>query len=931
MTAVRKRCNGAVLAALVWCGLAMPVLGAEWPRTDITPDPAIKQGVLPNGMRYAIMKNRTPSGAVSVRFNLAVGSSYEAADQRGFSHFVEHMAFRGSKNFADGELNRSLERLGLRFGADTNAATGQQRTEYRFDLPGGDPKSIADALAIARDIAGEVTMDAAAVQTETGVIMSEAALRNNPSFRSGLAELQFELVDPRASAMPGSEAAIIQHPSPAALVKFYRAYYRPERAVLTVVGDVDPDQIAAQISARFADWTGVGEAGSNPVFKVPLDRGLQARSHGEDAAPTRVVLAWVKPPLAHPVNRVGWKRLTVNSVAFQIINRRLAAMAVSAEHPFVGAQAGEREARGAAVLYLLSAGFDGGIWQKALEALVQVHQSLLRDGVSQAEIDSVTMAQKAARQRAELSAGTRATSALAGILSADAETADVTVSPAQIRAIGDEDLTGLTPDRVGAALKDMLGAGDPLIFVSAHQAVDEAAILDAYRTADKDAKPLPAAAEPVKWPYTDFGPAGRVVETGGAPEIGVTSMRFSNNVRLLVRPSKARVNQVQVTVKIGDGRAGLPKDRAVASWLFGGLLPGGLGALSPTEMVTALSGKSYRIGFGVGDGAFTFSGETTPGDLETQLQIFAAYIKDAGFRPGGFEQFRQQSLSRLHDAAATPGGIMGLKAMEILHGGDQRWAMPPSDVVKAATLDDLKPLAEPILVQAPIEVVITGDTTVEAASRAVGATLGALAARQVQHLKITARNDVAFPATTPEPVMLQTSAPSPQSLASVSWGIRTLFADLKGDATVRLLTAILNERLLNDVRGQGLSYSVQVISTSSSAFDYGYITAVATMPADKVQLFYDAVDKAVAGVKAGQVTTDDFARAHEPLMQQLRKDMQSNDYWTGLLISGWDDQTKFNRARNFEHVLESVTAEDVAAAARKYLNGDRMARITAGP
>src|SRR5690242_10272061 len=117
-----------VLAALIWTVLARGALATEWPKTDIPPDPAVRQGVLANGMRYAILKNATPAGAVSVRFSVAVGSTHEEKDQRGFSHFVEHMAFRGSKNFPDGELNRSLERLGLRFGADTNASTGQDMT-----------------------------------------------------------------------------------------------------------------------------------------------------------------------------------------------------------------------------------------------------------------------------------------------------------------------------------------------------------------------------------------------------------------------------------------------------------------------------------------------------------------------------------------------------------------------------------------------------------------------------------------------------------------------------------------------------------------------------------------------------------------------------------------------------------------------------------
>src|SRR5689334_16203469 len=93
--------HGQAFALLV--GASLLFIGAanatEWPKTDIPPDPAVRQGVLANGMRYAILKNGTPAGAVSVRFSVAVGSTHEEKDQRGFSHFVEHMAFRGSKNF----------------------------------------------------------------------------------------------------------------------------------------------------------------------------------------------------------------------------------------------------------------------------------------------------------------------------------------------------------------------------------------------------------------------------------------------------------------------------------------------------------------------------------------------------------------------------------------------------------------------------------------------------------------------------------------------------------------------------------------------------------------------------------------------------------------------------------------------------------------
>src|SRR5262249_11684928 len=204
-------------------------------------------------------------------------------------------------------------------------------------------------------------------------------------------------------------------------------------------------------------------------------------------------------------------------------------------------------------------------------------------------------------------------------------------SPAQARAAVEEDLTGLTPENISQAWAEMFGPddskGDPLIFLSSRQPVEKDALTAAYRAVTSEPQPGEAATT-VKWPYTDFGAPGRVVETSGAPDLGITVQRFANNVRLLVRPSKSRLNQVLVAVKVGDGRAGLPKDNPLANWIFSSLVPGGVGALSTTEMVSALSGRTYRALFTLSDGAFTFNGATTPHDLEIQLQLFAAYMKD---------------------------------------------------------------------------------------------------------------------------------------------------------------------------------------------------------------------------------------------------------------------------------------------------------------
>ncbi len=162
---------GALLVAVLL--FALPALGAEWPKSDLPADPTVTFGRLDNGMRYAIRRNTTPTGEVSVRLHIAAGAVQEDPEQRGLAHFLEHMAFRGSANVKDGEYTRMLERIGLRFGSDTNASTGQEETIYQFDLPRSDAASLDTAFLLSREIASNVVMDPAAAKSEAGVVGSE--------------------------------------------------------------------------------------------------------------------------------------------------------------------------------------------------------------------------------------------------------------------------------------------------------------------------------------------------------------------------------------------------------------------------------------------------------------------------------------------------------------------------------------------------------------------------------------------------------------------------------------------------------------------------------------------------------------------------------------------------------------------------------------
>lgn len=142
-------------------------------RSDLPPDPAFRYGQLPNGMRFIIRKNATPAGTAQVRMDVATGSLDERESERGFAHFVEHMAFNGSTRVPEGEMVKLLERNGLSFGADTNAQTSFEQTLYMLDLPRNDAKLLDTALMLMRETASELTFAPEAVTRERGVVLSE--------------------------------------------------------------------------------------------------------------------------------------------------------------------------------------------------------------------------------------------------------------------------------------------------------------------------------------------------------------------------------------------------------------------------------------------------------------------------------------------------------------------------------------------------------------------------------------------------------------------------------------------------------------------------------------------------------------------------------------------------------------------------------------
>ena len=209
---------------------ASATTGWGLPIYDIAPDASVRYGMLPNGLRYAILRNTTPEKAVVIRFGFDVGWVDEEDDELGLAHFIEHMAFNGSTKIPEGEMIKLLEREGLAFGADTNASTGFEETIYKLDLPRNDPALLDTALMLMRETASELTIAPEAVDRERGVIQSETRTRNTYAIRRIKHYLKFIAPQTRYSARfraDGTNENIDSAPAER-LKELYARYYRPD-------------------------------------------------------------------------------------------------------------------------------------------------------------------------------------------------------------------------------------------------------------------------------------------------------------------------------------------------------------------------------------------------------------------------------------------------------------------------------------------------------------------------------------------------------------------------------------------------------------------------------------------------------------------------------------------------------------------------------
>jgi zinc protease len=916
---------------------ALELKPGQWPQavSDIPADPEIRFGALPNGMRYAIQKNSTPPGQASLRLYFDAGSLDETDEQQGLAHFLEHMAFNGSKDIPEGEMIKILQRHGLAFGADTNASTSWDQTVYQLDLPLTDPAAVDDTLKILRQTASELTIAQDAVDRERGVVLSEERTRDTPAYRIFKERLGFLMPGQRPPLRyPIGQVGVLQNAPAAQIADFYKQWYRPERAVLVAVGDFDVDAMETKIRAGFSDWEGQKPAIADPDMGAVRQRGPEALVAVEPGSQLSVQLFWTAPPdLARDTvekRRHDWREL----LGFAVLNRRLETIARAENPPFIAAGGFRDNQFRAAEITTLSVTARPGDWQDALTAIEREQRRAAQYGVRQDELDREIAEFRAQLKTAADASATRRTPALAGQIVNSLEENEIVTSPAEDLAIFEAAVKDLKAEQVSQALQAAFASYGPLIFLATPDPVAgaEDAVLAAYKASQAVAVTPPAAPVQVSWPYETFGPSGQVVEQREVPDLDTVFVRFANGVRLTVKPTKLRREQVLVKVNVGAGRLAMSKDRQSMAWASSALIEGGLKQISAEDMERVLASKVYGADFSVDNNAFVLSGQTRTEDVPTQLQVLAAYVAEPGWRPEAFQRIRSYASTLEDQYEATDNGVLSRDLPGLLHGGDRRWTFPSRQEIAHSTLSDLEGQIAPSLASGPIEVVIVGDITVDKAIEAVGDTFGALPPRPEAAAPSTDAQTSAFPA--PGGPLVEThKGRADQAIALVAWKTQDFFANPQEARTLAILGEAFQIRLIEELReNQGDTYSPNVSYNQSTTFPgWGYMLAQVEIPPAKIDAFFAKAGEIAAELRDKPISADLLNRAKNPRVEQLEKAQATNEFWLSELSFAQTDPRRIEAIRSLVPQTERVTAADVQAAAKRFLADDKAWKLVIRP
>ncbi len=943
-----------LLALLCAClALAWPAPGAAPAADDpefgyeLQPDLRVRLGVLPNGFRYAVRPHPQPPGRVSFVLYVDAGSRHEAEGEFGYAHFVEHLAFAGSRDFPGDSVIRTLQRFGLGFGSEFNAATGRNYTVYEIrNVPAADPAALAAALRVLRNFADGLTFAAEAVERERGVILSERNVRAGRVAYWWGREFEFlapyldEIEDRELetlfedTAMGRSQlgtARSLKRATPDSLRAFHDRWYRPGRMALAVAGETDPVAMAARIEAEFAAVTDRGPAAEAPPVPAPR-RAEKPRVtlFSEPEAPAAIVslLAAVPRPPADDDQRR--RSELAGAVALQLVNRRLGAtLRVSGQiEGWIG-----REAPGWCIP-LVRVRTTPAQWPVVAVAMEMEVRRAVQHGFAPEEFAAIVAARARKARWSERDAESRPSIEVALALAHALGQRGLLGSAEAERRWAEATLAQLTPEECRAAL-ERLWPADSTRLVVAGPALDDAKVWEVRRGLQAARTRSHEPYRRVEAPRAELaalpGPPGRAVASEHNPALDCWFVQFDNGVRLNVKSTPFEPGKVRLRVSFGYGLLGTEPGREGLAFGIAALHYGGSERLSAEQERELLEHGEIATSFGFGADRFGLAATAPPQGLRTALGLFAAKLATPGFRPGSealARAFIDKELARSDRTAAV---LAEDRMREHMFGGHHALTRPRRSDTERLRFEDLWRWLEPQLATSPIEIAVVGDIGPEEAIGAVAETFGRLPLRST--IDPMADRRLFTPGAVPERLEVRFGGRRSVASLALAWRLPDVVGQ-RDDCHMRLLASLVEDRLRVRLRQEmGKTYTpvVGVLSERALAPAMLYLRCRVETAPRHLERVAEAARQAVAGLVRDGITEEELERARLPLIRAAEDSATSNGWWLGVLGEAQGKPQYIEEQGDQRQILQAATREDLQALAALLFAPERLCELRVVP
>ena len=917
------------IALIILSGQWLTVNAQEMQLPPIPVDPAVRIGHLDNGLTYYIRHNEKPENRVEFYIAQKVGSIQEEPRQRGLAHFLEHMAFNGTKNFPGNEKGKGIvdwcESHAIKFGTNLNAYTSVDETVYNISNVPTDNTAVLDScLLILHDWSNYVLLEDEEIDKERGVIREEWRSRN-----SGLLRVY---TDAQETMYPGSKYAdcmpignidVVNNFPYQDLRDYYNLWYHPDLQGIIIVGDINVDEMEGKVKALFSE---IPKATGKPerIYYPVSDNDAPIIYIGNDKeVSTPNVQIFFKHDATTNEEKESMAYLLQTymlSMVSSMLDERFEEMTQQANPPFNGAGSDYGD-------YFLSKtkeAFNVTVITKAdgietgLQAALTEIERMKRFGFTASEYER---ARANYLQRLESAYKERNNTQNANFVNEYVQhflNNEPIPGIEQEYSIMQQIAPNIPVEAINALVQQQLiPDNNRVVFIAVPEsAVDKCPtkeqvlnMLNGMSQLQVEAYVDNVSDEPL---VSDIPATGKIVkeETG---MYGSTKLTLNNGVQVYIKKTDFKEDEIRMRAVSPGGTTQFDdKDKLEMEVLDDLGSIGGLGNFSQTELTKQLAGKKVTLSASVTSQRETLGGNSSPKDFETMLQLVYLRFQQPRMDADAFESYKTRMKAQLENAKANPLSTINDTISIAMFGHHPRIVMMQPEMVDQINYQrGLDMFADRFADASDFTFFFVGNIDVDAMKPLIAQYLGALPDKQRKEAAIDRKLDI-LPGTRVKEYAKEMQTPMATTIMVYS-GKESY--NLRNNVLMDFLTQALDMVFTDEVREkEGGTYGVNSYgSLNKYPHEEAMMQIVYQTDPTKKEKLNTLIDELVKKMAAEGPTAEQMQKVRDYMVKQYNDNQKENSYWISSLDEYYYTGIDFNA--DYLNIVNSVTAADVKAFA----------------